>query len=118
MICSFCEIKELILIMKNRTLNELRQVKEYGWKPKPTEDLVKKLDDAIKNEINSKQDQVAQKLDMILDLEDIIQTEMVKAGLHPEEYPEHEFELQEAFKELFEYALQDLKYHYFNNMVV
>ena len=30
--------------MKNRTLNELRQVKEYGWKPKPTEDLVKKLD--------------------------------------------------------------------------
>ena len=103
---------------KERTLNELRQVKEYGWKPKPTEDLVKKLDDAIKNEINSKQDQVAQKLDMILDLEDIIQTEMVKAGLHPEEYPEHEFELQEAFKELFEYALKDLKYHYFNNMVI
>jgi hypothetical protein len=55
---------------------------------------------------------------MILDLEDIIQTEMVKAGLHPEEYPDHEFELQEAFKELFEYALKDLKYHYFNNMVV
>ena len=86
--------------MKERTLNELRQVKEYGWKPKPTEDLVKKLDDAIKAEINSKQDQVAQKLDMILDLEDIIQTEMVKVGLHPSEYPEHEFELQEAFKEI------------------
>ena len=30
----------------------------------------------LKNEINSKQDQVAQKLDMILDLEDIIMTEM------------------------------------------
>ena len=29
--------------MKNRTLNELRQVKEYGWTPTPTEDLVKKL---------------------------------------------------------------------------
>jgi len=86
--------------MKERTLNELRQVKEYGWTPEPTEDLVKKLDKAIKEEINSKQDEVAKKLDMILDLEDIIRTEMIKAGLHPEEYPEHEFELQEAFKEL------------------
>ena len=107
--------------MKKRTLNELRQVKEYGWTPKPAEDLVKtsiRIKQKIQTEINSKQDQVAQKLDMILDLEDIIQTEMVKAGLHPEEYPEHEFELQEAFKELFEYALQDLKYHYFNNIVV
>ena len=104
--------------MKERTLNELRQVKEYGWTPEPTEDLVKKLDDAIKAEINSKQDQVAQKLDMILDLEDIIQTEMVKVGLHPSEYPEHEFELQKAFTGLFNYALKDLKYHYFNNMVV
>ena len=101
--------------MKERTLNELRQVKEYGWKPKPTEDLVKKLDDAIKAEINSKQDQVAQKLDMILDLEDIIQTEMVKVGLHPSEYPENEFEVDTAFEELFEYALRDLKYHYFNS---
>jgi len=104
--------------MKERTLNELRQVKEYGWKPKPTEDLVKKLDDAIKAEINSKQDQVAQKLDMILDLEDIIQTEMVKVGLHPADYPEHEFEINKAFEGLFNYALKDLKYHYFNNMVV
>jgi len=104
--------------MKKRTLNELRQVKEYGWTPEPTEGLVKKLDDAIKTEINRKQDKVAEKLDMILDLEDIIMTEMFKVGLHPEEYPEHEFELQEAFQELFEYALQDLKYHYFNNMVV
>jgi hypothetical protein len=104
--------------MKNRTLNELRQVKEYGWKPKPTEDLVKKLDDAIKNEINSKQDQVAQKLDMILDLEDIIMTEMKKVGLGYSEYPEHEFEVNEAFTELFEYALKDLRYHYFNNIVV
>ncbi len=100
--------------MKKRTLNELRQVKEYGWTPKPTEDLVKKLDDAIKAEMNSKQDQVAQKLDMILDLEDIIRTEMFKVGLHPEEYPEHEFEVGEAFQELFEYALKDLRYHYFN----
>jgi len=103
--------------MKNRTLNELRQVKEYGWTPKPSKDLVKTLKDreqAVQNEINSKQDQVAQKLDMILDLEDIIQTEMVKAGLHPEEYPDHEFELQEAFTELFEYALRDLRHHYFN----
>ena len=104
--------------MKERTLNELRQVKEYGWKPKPTEDLVKKLDDAIKAEINSKQDQVAQKLDMILDLEDIIQTEMVKVGLHPSAYPDNEFELEVAFTELFEYALKDLRYHYFNNIVV
>ena len=100
--------------MKNRTLNELRQVKEYGWTPKPAEDLVKKLDDAIQNEINSKQDQVAQKLDMILDLEDIIHTEMVKVGLHPSEYPDNEFEVNEAFRELFEYVLQDLRYHYFN----
>jgi len=100
--------------MKKRTLNELRQVKEYGWKPKQEKDLVKELDEAIKNEINSKQDQVAQKLDMILDLEDIIQTEMFKAGLHPEEYPEHEFEVNEAFRELFEYALRDLRHHYFN----
>ena len=100
--------------MKNRTLNELRQVKEYGWKPKPTEDLVKKLDDAIQNEIHSKQAQVAQKLDMILDLEDIIRTEMFKLGLHPEEYPNHEFEVNEAFRELFDYALRDLRYHYFN----
>ena len=100
--------------MKNRTLNELRQVKEYGWKPKPTEDLVKKLDDAIKNEMNSKQDQVAQKLDMILDLEDIIMTEMTKVGLSYTEYPENEFEVDKAFEELFEYALKDLRYHYFN----
>ena len=103
---------------KERTLNELRQVKEYGWTPEPTEDLVKKLDDAIKAEINSKQDEVAKKLDMILDLEDIIMTEMTKVGLTPEEYPDNEFEVNEAFRELFEYALQDLKYHYFNNMVV
>ena len=104
--------------MKKRTLNELRQVKEYGWKPKPTEDLVKKLDDAIKNEINSKQDQVARKLDMILDLEDIIMTEMIEIGLNYPDYPDHEFEVNQAFTELFEHALKDLKYHYFNNMVV
>jgi len=104
--------------MKKRTLNELRQVKEYGWKPKPTEDLVKKLDDAIKNEINSKQDQVAHKLDMILDLEDIIMTEMIEIGLNYPDYPDHEFEVNQAFTELFEHALKDLRYHYFNNIVV
>jgi len=104
--------------MKNRTLNELRQVKEYGWKPKPTEDLVKKLDDAIQNEIHSKQAQVAQKLDMILDLEDIIMAEMAKVGLGYPQYPEHEFEVDKAFEELFEHALKDLRYHYFNNIVV
>jgi hypothetical protein len=102
--------------MKKRTLNELRQVKEYGWTPEPTEDLVKKLDDAIKAEITLKQDEVAQKLDMILDLEDIIRTEMVKVGLHPAEYPEYEYEVQEAFRELFEYALKDLRYHYFTRV--
>ncbi len=100
--------------MKKRTLNELRQVKEFGWTPKPTEDLVKKLDDAIKAEINSKQAQVAQKLDMILDLEDIIRVEMTKVGLTHPEYPEHEFEVYKAFEELFEHALKDLRYHYFN----
>jgi len=94
--------------MKKRTLNELRQVKEYGWTPEPT------VDDAIKTEISRKQDEVAEKLDMILDLEDIIRTEMVKAGLHPAEYPEYEFEVGEAFRELFEYALNELEYHYFN----
>ncbi len=104
--------------MKKRTLNELRQVKEYGWKPKPTEDLVKKLDDAIKNEINSKKDQVARKLDMILDLEDIIMTEMIEIGLNYSDYPDHEFEVNQAFTELFEHALKDLRYHYFNNIVV
>ena len=102
--------------MKKRTLNELRQVKEFGWTPEPTEDLVKKLDDAIKAEITLKQDEVAQKLDMILDLEDIIRTEMVKVGLHPAEYPEYEYEVQEAFRELFEYALKDLRYHYFTRV--
>ncbi|MCP4971306.1 MAG: hypothetical protein GY932_12035 [Arcobacter sp.] len=100
--------------MKKRTLNELRQVKEFGWTPKPAEDLVKKLDDAIKAEINSKQDQVAQKLDMILDLEDIIRVEMTKVGLTHPEYPGHEVEVYKAFEELFEYALKDLRYHYFN----
>ena len=103
--------------MKKRTLNELRQVKEYGWTPKPPEDLVKtsiRIKQKIQTEINSKQDQVAQKLDMILDLEDIIHTEMVKVGLHPSEYPDNEFEVNEAFRELFEYVLQDLRYHYFN----
>ena len=103
--------------MKERTLNELRQVKEYGWKPTPTEDVVKTFKDeeyAIQNEINIKQDQVAEKLDMILDLEDIIQTEMAKAGLHPSGYPDNEFEVNEAFRELFEYALKELEYHYFN----
>jgi len=104
--------------MKKRTLNELRQVKEYGWTPEPTEDLVKKLDDAIKAEITLKQDEVAQKLDMILDLEDIIRTEMFKVGLHPEEYPEYEYEVNEAFRELFEYALKDLRYHYFNTSII
>ena len=104
--------------MKKRTLNELRQVKEYGWTPEPTEDLVKKLDDAIKTEISRKQDEVAEKLDMILDLEDIIRTEMVKVGLHPEEYPEYEYEVNEAFRELFEYALKDLRYHYFNTSII
>ena len=104
--------------MKKRTLNELRQVKEYGWTPEPTEDLVKKLDDAIKAEITLKQDEVAEKLDMILDLEDIIMTEMVKVGLHPAEYPEYEYEVQEAFRELFEYALKDLRYHYFASSII
>jgi len=102
--------------MKKRTLNELRQVKEYGWTPEPTEDLVKKLDDAIKAEITLKQDEVAEKLDMILDLEDIIRTEMVKVGLHPGEYPDYEIEIYEAFTELFEYALKDLRYHYFTRV--
>ncbi len=110
--------------MKERTLNELRQVKEYGWTPEPTDksipytwrskNLVKKLDNAIKAEINSKQDQVAQKLDMILDLEDIIRVEMTKVGLTHPEYPGHEVEVYKAFEELFEYALKDLRYHYFN----
>jgi len=102
--------------MKKRTLNELRQVKEFGWTPEPTEDLVKKLDDAIKTEMSRKQDEVAEKLDMILDLEDVIRTEMIKAGLHPGEYPEYEFELYKAFEELFEYALKDLRYHYFTRV--
>ena len=60
---------------KERTLNELRQVKEYGWTPEPPKDVVKTFkekEQAIQNEINSKQDEVARKLDMILDLEDII----------------------------------------------
>jgi hypothetical protein len=100
--------------MKNRTLDELRQVKEYGWTPADYGKEAAKIDDAIRDEINSKQDQVAQKLDMILDLEDIIRTEMFKLGLHPEEYPNHEFEVNEAFRELFDYALRDLRYHYFN----
>jgi len=100
--------------MKKRTLNELRQVKEYGWTPEPTEDLVKKLDDAIKAEMSRKQDEVAEKLDMILDLEDIIMTEMTKVGLTHPEYPEYGFEVEKAFEELFEYALKDLRYHYFN----
>jgi len=104
--------------MKKRTLNELRQVKEFGWTPEPTEDLVKKLDDAIKAEITLKQDEVAEKLDMILDLEDIIRTEMFKVGLHPEEYPEYEYEVSEAFRELFEYALKDLRYHYFASSII
>ena len=51
---------------------------------------------------------------MILDLEDIIMTEMAKAGLHPSGYPDHEFEINEAFRELFEYALKEFEYHYFN----
>ena len=112
--------------MKKRTLNELRQVKEYGWTPEParnalgikpySKDLVKKLDNAIKAEINSKQDQVAQKLDMILDLEDIIRVEMTKVGLTHPEYPGHEVEVYKAFEELFEYALKDLRYHYFTRV--
>jgi len=107
--------------MKKRTLNELRQVKEYGWTPTPTEDVIKtfkQVEYDIQNEINSKQDQVAQKLDMILDLEDIIMAEMAKVGLGYPQYPEHEFEVDKAFEELFEHALRDLRYHYFNNIVV
>jgi len=100
--------------MKKRTLNELRQVKEFGWTPEPTEDLVKKLDDAIKAEISRKQDEIAEKLGMILDLEDVIRTEMVKVGLHRAEYPDYEMELYEAFTELFEYAVKDLRHHYFS----
>ena len=41
--------------MKKRTLNELRQVKEYGWTPKPTEDVIKtfkQVEYDIQNEIN------------------------------------------------------------------
>ena len=98
--------------MKKRTLNELRQVKEFGWTPEPT------VDDAIKTEMSRKQDEVAKKLDMILDLEDVIRTEMIKAGLHPAEYPEYEFELYKAFEELFEYALKDLRYHYFASSII
>ncbi len=103
--------------MKKRTLNELRQVKEFGWTPEPTEDLVKtsiRIKQKIQAEMNRKQDEVAKKLDMILDLEDVIRTEMIKAGLHPGEYPDYENEIYEAFTELFEYALKDLRYHYFN----
>ncbi len=106
---------------KERTLNELRQVKEYGWTPEPPKDLVKTLKDreqAVQNEINSKKDQVARKLDMILDLEDIIMAEMTEIGLNYSDYPNHEFEVNQAFTELFEHALKDLRYHYFNNMVV
>ena len=51
---------------------------------------------------------------MILDLEDMIMTEMAKVGLGYPQYPEHEFEVDKAFEELFEYALKDLRYHYFN----
>ena len=100
--------------MKNRTLDELRQVKEYGWTPADYGKEAAKIDDAIRDEIHSKQAQVAQKLDMILDLEDIIMAEMAKVGLGYPQYPEHEFEVDKAFEELFEYALKDLRYHYFN----
>ena len=102
--------------MKKRTLNELRQVKEYGWTPADYgKEAVRKDDEyAIQTEINIKQDKVAEKLDMILDLEDIIMTEMFKVGLHPSEYPDNEFEVNEAFRELFDYTLNELRYHYFN----
>jgi hypothetical protein len=40
--------------------------------------------------------------------------EMAKVGLGYPQYPEHEFEVDKAFEELFEHALKDLRYHYFN----
>ena len=55
---------------------------------------------------------------MILDLEDIIMAEMMEIGLNYSDYPDHEFEVNQAFTELFEHALKDLRYHYFNNIVV
>jgi len=46
-----------------------------------------------------------------LDLEEIIREEMIEQGLNPETVQD-EGVLFEAFKEIFQYQLDSLKYHY------
>ena len=46
-----------------------------------------------------------------LDLEEIIREEMIEQGLNPETVPD-EGVLFEAFKEIFQYQVDSLKYHY------
>ena len=46
-----------------------------------------------------------------LDLEEMIREEMIEQGLNPETVPD-EGVLFEAFKEIFQYQVDSLKYHY------
>jgi hypothetical protein len=89
---------------KKRTLNELRQVKEFGYNPpSPTKGLSQlEIDLAI--------ERVKSNVYAELDLEEMIREEMIEEGLCPDQISDGQ--MHEAFTEVFEFCVSSLKYHY------
>ena len=89
---------------KKRTINELRQVKEFGYTPpSPTKRLSKlEIDLAI--------ERVKSSVYAELDLEEMIREEMIEEGLCPDQVSDEE--MHEAFTEIFDFCVKSLEYHY------
>ena len=89
---------------KKRTLNELRQVKEFGYTPpSPTKGLSQlEIDLAI--------ERVKTSVYAELDLEEMIRTEMIEEGLCPDQVSDSQ--MHEAFTEIFDFCVKSLEYHY------
>ena len=91
-------------MIKKRTLNELRQVKEYGYNPPSNSKGLAEAE--IEKRINIVKNRVYDQID----IEEIIRMEMMEEGLHPDMVEENR--LFEAFMDIWYSTLQHLKYNY------
>ncbi len=89
---------------KKRTINELRQVKEFGYTPPSPSKGLSQL------EIDLAIERVKSSVYAELDLEEMIRMEMIEEGLCPDQVSDNE--MHEAFIEIFAFCVDSLKYHY------
>jgi uncharacterized metal-binding protein YceD (DUF177 family) len=98
--------------MKKRTLNELRQVKEYQH-PVEQDDTVEFINElysrTVEKDIADKIKIIKQKLYVKLDLEGLIRDEMIKEGLSFDQYHEDdEDKIYVAFHELLQFVKHEI----------